>query len=169
MAHINQPNMKSQQRKHSSAARLHATRQGAFTVEFAICCGLFFTILMASIEFTRFMYARHSVDQAAYEAARVGIVPGRTPADVIAKANQILSATGVQNATVTVTPTVFNSSTGSVTVRIQCAYADSSWLRPVFLLNSDLLSEITIDHENQAYLVSSTGNIGNNNNAPIDH
>jgi Flp pilus assembly protein TadG len=154
---------------YSTATRRSATRTGAFTVEFAICCGLFFTILMASIEFTRFMYARHSVDQAAYESARVGIVPGRTPADVIARANQILNATGVRNATVTVTPTVFNSSTASVTVNIRCAYADSSWLRPVFLLNSDLLSEITIDHENQAYLVSATGNVGNNNNAPIDH
>jgi Flp pilus assembly protein TadG len=71
-------------------------REGAFTVEFALCCGLFFMLLMAGIEFTRFMYARHSIDQAAYEAARIGIVPGKTPAMVADRANQILNATGVK-------------------------------------------------------------------------
>ena len=148
-------------------SRMH-DRQGAFTVEFAICCGLFFVVLMSSIEFTRFMYARHSVDQAAYEAARLGIVPGRTPAEVVARANQILNATGVRNATVTVTPSVFSSSTSTVTVRVRCSYADSSWMKPVFLANTDILSEITLDHENKAYLVPADGNIGNNNNEPID-
>ena len=143
-------------------------RQGAFTVEFAICCGLFFAVLMSGIEFTRFMYAMHSVDQAAYEAARLGIVPGRTPAEVVARANHILNATGVRNATVTVTPTVFTSATSTLTVQVRCSYADSSWMRPAFLANTDILSEITLDHENKAYLVPSGGNIGNNNNEPID-
>ena len=145
-----------------------ADRQGAFTVEFAICCGLFFMVLMSSIEFTRFMYARHSVDQAAYEAARLGIVPGRTPTEVVARANQILNATGVRNAIVTVIPSVFTTSTSTVTVRVRCSYADSSWMKPVFLANTDIVSEITLDHENKAYLVPPGGNIGNNNNEPID-
>ena len=57
-------------------------RTGAFTVEFAICSGIFFTILLAGFEFARFMYARHSIEQAAYESARVGIVPGKTPRPV---------------------------------------------------------------------------------------
>jgi Flp pilus assembly protein TadG len=143
-------------------------RLGAYTVEFAVCCGLFFMMIMSSIEFTRFMYARHSVDQAAYEAARIGIVPGQTPASVTARANQILNAAGVRNATVTVTPNVFTTSTSTVTVSIRCSYADSSWMRPVFLANSDIVSEITLDHENKAYLIPPGGNIGNNDNAPID-
>ena len=143
-------------------------RRGAFTVEFAICAGLFFTVLLAGFEFARFMYARHSVDQAAYEAARVGIIPGKTPAEVTAKATQILSATGVRNSTITITPAVFTTSTPTVTVQIRCKYSDNSWLKPVFLANSDLVSTITLDHENKAYLVTA-GNVGNNDNEPIDH
>jgi Flp pilus assembly protein TadG len=150
--------------------RLHRSRSqrvGAFTVEFAICSGLFFTILLAGFEFARFMYARHSVEQAAYESARVGIIPGRTPADVVAKANQILNATGVRNASVVVTPATFSATTQTVTVSIRCKYADSSWLKPVFLANTDMLSAITLDHENKAFLITA-GSLGNNDNEPID-
>lgn len=113
------------------------------------------------------MYARHSIEQAAYEAARLGIVPGRTPAEVTAKARQILAATGVRNATITVTPTAFTTSTATVTVEIRCKYSDNSWLKPVFLTNTDMYSAMTLDHENKAYLVTS-GDVGNNDNEPID-
>lgn len=127
-------------------------------------------VLLASFEFTRFMYARHSVDQAAYEAARVGIIPGKSSADVVARANQILGSTGIRNSTITVTPSTIDSNTSTVTVKIQSSFADSSWLKPVFLLNSNLYSELTLDHENKAYLTNQpTGTIGNNNNEPIDH
>jgi Flp pilus assembly protein TadG len=125
-------------------------------------------VLLGGLEFSRFMYARHSVEQAAYEAARVGIVPGKTPADVRAKVSQILNATGVRNATITVTPSTFDSSTATVSVSVRCSYADNSWLKPMFLDKTDLYAEITLDHENKAYLVTAGGNIGNNDNAPID-
>jgi hypothetical protein len=125
-------------------------------------------MILSSIEFTRFMYARHSVDQAVYEAARVGIVPGKTPTEVIATANRILNITGVRNATVTVTPTTFNSSTDTVRVTIRCNYADSSWLKPLFLKSAELYSELTLDHENKAYLVPEDGDVGGNDDAPID-
>lgn len=144
-------------------------RQGAYTVEFALCCGLFFMIMMAGIEFTRFMYAKHSVDQAAYEAARVGIVPGATPSQVTAAANRILGATGIRNSTVTVSPSTFNGSTSTVTVSIRCPYADNSWMGPVFLVNTNLQSEVTLDHENKAFLVNARDpNMGDNDNEPID-
>ncbi len=143
-------------------------RRGAFTVEFALCSGLFFMILLAGFEFSRFMYARHSVDQAAYEAARIGIVPGQSPAQVIARARQILNATGIRSATVNVQPAAFDGNTETVTVSITAPYADSSWLRPVFLAATNLSATITLDHENQAYLQAQTINIGNNNFEPID-
>jgi Flp pilus assembly protein TadG len=158
----------SQPRTKCNRVRQSRRRRGAFTVEFALCSALFFMILMAGFEFTRFMYARHSVDQAAYEAARVGIIPGRSVADVTTKANQILSATGIRNATITITPSVINTSTATVNVKIQCLYADSSWLRPVFLLNSLLSADITLDHENTAYLSNSTSDVGDNDNEPTD-
>jgi len=148
--------------------RAQNSRRGAFTVEFALCSSILISIMLASIEFNRFMYARHSVDQAAYEAARVGIVPGRTPNDVRATANRILNATGIRNATVTVSPAAFTDSTDTVTVSIRCNYAESSWLRPFYLSSTEIVADMTLDHENKAYLIDVQGDIGQNDNAPID-
>lgn len=159
--------MNSRETTRRRVSRKCVRRLGAFTIDFAICSGVFFTILLAGFEFARFMYTRHSVEQAAYESARVGIVPGKTVAEVTAKANQILNATGVRNATITVTPTTFTTSTSTVTVEIRCKYSDNSWLKPMFLANTDMLSSMTLDHENKAYLVAA-GTVGNNNNEPID-
>ncbi len=82
-------------------------------------------------------------------------------------ATQILNATGVRDATITVTPTVFTTSTATVTVSIRCKYSDNSWLKPIFLGNSDMVSAITLDHENKAYLITD-GSLGNNDNEPVD-
>ena len=145
-------------------------RRGAFTVEFAFCCGIFFVVMMAGIEFARFMYARHSVDQAAYEAARVGIIPGATPAEVEVTARRILNATGIRGATVAITPTTFTDQTATVNVKIECNYADNSWIGPVFLAGARIKSDLTLDHENKAYLVTDRDpDIGDNDNEPIDY
>lgn len=144
-------------------------RLGAFTVEFAFCCGIFFVVMMAGIEFTRFMYARHSVDQAAYESARVGIIPGATPAQVEATARSILNATGIRGAIIDITPSRFDESTATVNVKIRCDYAENSWIGPVFLAGARIESDLTLDHENKAYLVTERDpNIGDNENEPVD-
>ena len=145
-------------------------RQGAFTVEFAFCCGIFFVVMMAGIEFTRFMYARHSVDQAAYESARVGIIPGATPAQVEETARRILNATGIRGATIDITPARFDDQTSTVNVKIRCDYAENSWIGPVFLTGAKIESDLTLDHENKAYLVTERDpDIGDNENEPIDY
>jgi hypothetical protein len=162
-----QPNIAS--RWNRRARSLKRKRLGAYTVEFAVCSGLFFFITLASIEFSRFMFARHSVDQAAYEAARVGIIRGCSPAQVRERAEQILGATGIRSAEVVVTPSLFDSNTRAVTVSIRAPFSESSWLRPLFFAASDLASSITLDHENQAYLTDSNIiEIGDNDNEPID-
>lgn len=145
-------------------------RTGAFTVEFAFCCGIFFMVMMAGIEFTRFMYARHSVDQAAYESARVGIIPGATPEQVETVARRILNATGIRGASVEVTPTTFDAQTATVNVKIKCDYSENSWIGPVFLVGAKIESDLTLDHENKAYLVTERDpDIGDNEDEPIDY
>ena len=57
-------------------------RRGAATVEFALTSFIVFFLFMAMIEFARFHIVRHSMDQAVYMGARVGIVPGATSAEV---------------------------------------------------------------------------------------
>lgn len=149
---------------------LKAQRRGALSVEFAICASIFFVVVMAGFEFTRFMFARHSVDQAAYEAARVGIVPGKTVAQIRSQAQTFLSAAGIRNATITVTPAVITSATETITLEVQCDFVENSWIPPTFLRNAVINSTITLDHENKAYLSSGqvVDQMGNNDEAPHD-
>jgi Flp pilus assembly protein TadG len=127
---------------------------GASTVEFAMTASVFFMILMASIEFTRFMFVRNSVDQAAYEACRFGIVPGRTAAEVRTQAEAFLSRVGIVDRTIEITPSVIDSSTRQVTVDIQANFAKSSWITPMFTRNCTIRSTVVLDHENLAALLA---------------
>ncbi len=147
-----------------------SSRRGALTVEFALCSAVFFLVVMAGFEFTRYTFARHSVDQAAYEAARVAIVPGKTANQIQTQAQQFLSAAGIRNATITITPSVFTTTTETVTVDIQCSFTDNSWIPPTFLRTATIRSTITLDHENKAYLSSQqvVNEMGDNNSEPHD-
>ncbi len=148
-----------------------AKRDGAVTVEFAVCASIFFMIILGMLELSRFIFVQNSVQMAAYEATRAGIVPGATVADVRNRANNILQATGVLNATVSVNPTVISSMTEEVTVTVDCNFSQNSWLPPTFLTNHSIRSDVTLDHENKAFLQPSGADlaaIGNNNNAPLD-
>jgi hypothetical protein len=58
--------------------RIKPNRRGAALIEFAVCLPVFFMITMASIETCRMIYLRQSLKIAAYECARLAIVPGCT-------------------------------------------------------------------------------------------
>lgn len=140
-------------------------RLGVFTVEFAVCSSVLFLSVFASLEFSRFMFARHSVDQAAFEAARIGVVIGNTRAQVEAAATNVLASAGLRNATVTVTPQTIDGNTTTVTVQVSCPFASNSWLPPRIFGTQPLVSSVTLDHENKAYTTTQV-DVGNNNNEP---
>lgn len=50
--------------------------RGAALVELAICLPVFFLITMGTIESCRMIYLRQSLKMAAYETARLALVPG---------------------------------------------------------------------------------------------
>lgn len=112
-----------------SSAR--SSRNGAALVEFAVTCSLAFFFFFAALEFTRVTMFRHTVEQALYEGARKGIIPGATSTDVLNESRAILRRLGIANATVTVTPSVISNATNDVTVRIQLPL-DQGFLGPAF-------------------------------------
>ena len=128
-------------------------RRGAYTVEFAVCATVFFTMIFASLELARYVYVRQTVDQVAYEACRAGVVSGAKNSDVTTKANQLLTAHGIVGSTITVTPATITNRTTEVTVEITCNYAANTWVPPSFLPAGTIVTRTRLDHENQAYLV----------------
>ncbi len=157
---------------HSRSNRQSSNRRGTVTVEFALCVSIFFMFVFGMLELSRFIYVQHSVQMVAYEAARAGIMPGKTASDVQTRASNLMLATGVRNYSINVAPAVINSLTENVAVTITCNFAQNSWVPPTFLTNRVISTTISLQHENMAYLQPGNTDlasiIGNNNNEPID-
>jgi len=103
-------------KKHCSSSH---NRRGAAAVEFALTAGLAFFFFFAALEFCRVAMIRHTVENALYEGARAGIVPGATAANVTNRAQQILGTLGLRNVTIQVTPNPIVDTTQNVSIRIQ--------------------------------------------------
>ena len=123
-------------------------RRGAVTVEFALVVPLFFLFAFASIEFSRLNFVRHTVDNAAYEAARVGIVPGAHANTVRARANHYLdNIAKVTGSTIVVSPNPITSTTDEVTVSISVPLDQNAWVAPKFAVGKTITRSSTLRTE----------------------
>ena len=81
-----------------------ARRSGAALIEFAVCLPVFFLISVATIETCRMIYLRQSLKLAAYECARVGILPEVTPSNIQDQCDVILLGRNINDYTITCDP-----------------------------------------------------------------
>ena len=72
-------------------------RVGAVAVEFALILPLLLLCLFTFYELSRASMIRHTTESAAYEGARVGIVPGATAEQIEDQVAFILSSVGVED------------------------------------------------------------------------
>ncbi len=135
----NRPELNSQRRS--------GTRQGAVAVEMAITLPILFLILFASVEFGHMNVIRHTVDNAAYEAARRAILPGATAASVRTVAEQIMEAVGATGVDVQVTPASLDRRVDEVTVRVSVPFDSNGWITPVLASGSDITGQSTLRRE----------------------
>ncbi len=124
-----------------------STRRGAVAVEFAICASILFLLIFASLEFARMNMIRHSVDNAAYEAARCVIVPGATPAEAEAAARGILNVIWVQNSEIDVDPAVIQNSTPEVTVTVSVPADGNGFIAPHFFRGKSFVGRCRLTRE----------------------
>ena len=118
--------MKNQQR------RRRQNRRGATIVEFAIVAPVFFLLLLGSFEFSRLNVIRHTADNAAYEAARIAMVPGATAAEAVAEAHRIMNIVRARGTTVTVNPATLSLTTNQITVTVDVPMGQNGWITPRF-------------------------------------
>ena len=116
------------------------TRRGASAVEFAMVLPVLVLLIFGGIELTRVSMLQHTVDHAAYIAARDAIVPGANVSDVIQTAENHLQTIGVQGATITVTPSEITDSTTEVLVRVVAPVSGNSLVVPNFA-SSDVIGQ----------------------------
>ncbi len=97
---------------------MQQNKRGAAVVEFAIVLPVFVLILFGTIEACSMIFLQQSLKMAAYEGARVAIVPTTRSSDVESAANQILTPRHIQNASISVTPNDFQSAPYGTFVRV---------------------------------------------------
>jgi Flp pilus assembly protein TadG len=103
-------------------------RRGATAVEVALVFPIFMLVLLLSIEAARLNTLRNTLENAVYEGARRGIVPGAAVADVQAVASSVMSSVGAKNISITTTPSTITDATSTVTVTIDVPLASNSWI-----------------------------------------
>jgi Flp pilus assembly protein TadG len=131
-----------------AGAMRRRSRAATVTVEFALTFTILITFFMASLDFGRVNLIRHTINNAAFEAARAGIIPGATAASCRARANAVLATGLVQNATVTVTPATIDDDTETIVVTVTASVADNSWMVSWFFdANAELTRSSTIVRE----------------------
>ncbi len=135
----------------TSARRAHRDRRsraGTLSVELAFTAPLLFFVFFASVEFSRFNVIKNSVENAAYEGCRIGILPGATSAKCEAAAEQILQAIGISDATVVVTPSTINAATPQITVDISLnLQASHGFVINQLIVGRELRGSCTLERE----------------------
>lgn len=89
----------------------------------------------------------HTAEQAAYEGARRGSIPGATASQVRKEAQDELSRIGVRQSTVTVSPSTIRASTENVTVTVRIPLSVNGWIAPQVLTNSFITRSCTLSRE----------------------
>ena len=116
-------------------------------VEFAIVAPLLFLFFFAAMEFCRVAMIRHTADNAVYEAARVGIIPGASAGDARQEAERILNSLGLSNYDVRVTPSNIDSDTEEVTVSVEVPLDGNSFVPNQFVGGKRIERELTMRRE----------------------
>lgn len=122
-------------------------RRGATMVEFAIVAPIFLILLFGAFEFSRLNMMRSTASNAAYEAARLSMVPGATSAEATAEAQRILAVLGTRNASVTINPGTVSATDEEITVTITIPFADNAFMIPVFVGNMNIVAQSTLKTE----------------------
>ena len=128
-------------------ASLNSARRGAATVEFAITAPIVFLLFFAAFDFCRLSMITHTAEQAAYEGARRGAIPGATALQAQQEAESELARIGIQQASVAVSPSEILSSTERVTVTVRIPLAANGWVSPRVLNNSYITRSCTLTRE----------------------
>ena len=115
-----------------SARPLAKDRTGAAAVEFAIAISILLMIVFASIEFVRLNILKQSVEHASYLAARRGMIVGSSAKDVQEIAIGHMNLLGIDNSTISVSPSKITDETQVVEVNIIVPTSGNTWISPVY-------------------------------------
>ena len=121
-------------------------RCGATALEFAICAPILFLFTFTGVEFARINMIRNSIENAAYEGARNGVLPGSASGDCQTITEDLLDTIRLTGYTVNVSPILPSSDTVTVTVNVPITTAHG-YVTPQYYLGKTLSASVTLPRE----------------------
>lgn len=133
----------------SSKSRIEEHRSGVAAVEFAVVSPLLLFFVFATIEITRAIYLQQSLTVAAYEGARVALLPNTDPGNVLAASQRILESRKIQGASVKVVPIDFNSADfgDPIQVEVTAPLGENGFFNRFFSANQMFSGTVTMMKE----------------------
>ncbi len=131
----------------ASLAVSRMRRRGTTVVEFALVVPIVLMFTFAAVEFARVVLIRHSVDNAVYEAARIGIIPGGSADEVRAAVDRMLAAISVHDYLVEIVPVALAVDSPEITVRVTVPLDTNSYLPAQFFAGKSVRRELTLQRE----------------------
>ena len=124
-------------------------RSGVAIVEFSVTLPILVLIVLGTIEATSMIFLEQSLEIAAYEGARVAIVPNTEAVNCVLASQRILDARGVDGANVTVSPANFPSQPYGtpITVTVTASCAANALFAPMFYSGRNATAEVTMMKE----------------------
>ncbi len=126
--------------------RLRSKRRGAALVEFSILLPVFCVLVIGTIETCRGLYLRQSLKIAAYECARLGIIPEMTRETLQDQCNVILLSRKLKSFEFSCTPedprTLEYGDAFTVTVRLSAK--DNALINGLFFRTKVFSESVTI-------------------------
>lgn len=127
--------------------RIQQPRQGLVAVEFGIASAILFLVVAVSIEFSRMNMIRHSVDNAAYEAARAGIILGANADGVRDTANDIMSSVRARGVDVDVNPNAIEDNTPEIIVTVTVPADQNGFITPKFFAGKSFVGSCRLSRD----------------------
>ena len=119
--------------------RFRNNRRGSVAVEVAVVAPFVFLLVFGLMEWARAEMVRQATSTAAFNAARMGTVPGTTEIEVEQKAEEFLNVYFINNATISATITEDES-----TISLSVPMADNSWFLKRFFGNVIIQRDFTL-------------------------
>ena len=120
-------------------------KRGSVTVEFALVAPIFFLFVFSGVEFARVHILQNAVENACFEAARRGIVPGASGNSTKVVAEEFLTSSGIADFTVEVNPPTFDPTTTTISVTASVPInAENGFGISGFFNNQSMTKEVSL-------------------------
>ena len=124
----------------SRPTRYRNARRGSVILECAFTIPIMFFMIFATVEICNAIFTKQSLSVAAYEAARVAIVPGATTENVEVQAEIVLAATSVNDPIIEINPPNFADAPelSYITVTVKAPHGSNSIFHRLFAEDDEM-------------------------------